>query len=669
MSADLDLRRDLQQTQLPRLKISAPDVNGSEIQGSTSKRKLSELKFLEMVAGEEIESFFGANAGRNIRRKANGAICSLIIQLQNIMASNQKNKENYPTTIASENGAYPDAKLVVVEAQEEMVVQGKAYQYHRADLRSAHCSAGLDPALFYLLRSSLSSILYTFSSSGGWNLLNLLNGAERRTLGGSESPSDQFSTASREPSSCQTSWASGNCCSSPLASPAVSRGRVVTELAFKFVLVFSTLSKKRKGKAGAAEEEAKARLRCRQWAEVMARVWLRLRRCCGESGRRKLERRWEADARSHGETDKQMAVELHGMPQQPINDKMRRILCFDMIFKEDDENNIQHSHFAVDLLLDLAHRNSPSSEFTVASHPVQHLSISQQKCYRDSVLCQFAGKNQSHGSLDLAGSDGRLLVVTGQARRLLGELLKDIVDEAVHDAHGLAGDPDIRMDLLKHLEDVDLTVPVNPKPFLNNLTGKPVMVKLKWGMEYKGFLVSVDSYMNLQLANAEEYIDGQSTGTLGEILIRCNNVLYLRGVPEDEEVEDAAEDGWMIKVPTYPSYAAEVHVNYPNLDVAARPISNKGECLSLRGTKTTGRLLSLSDKDNDRTIMIVYGCYQSTQHHSAGHEIGLSAQSDLLKLFRSEFSNLPSVVCSKLCFSRTSWKVLYFLARNADIVS
>lgn len=30
------------------------------------------------------------------------------------------------------------------------------------------------------------------------------------------------------------------------------------------------------------------------------------------------------------------------------------------------------------------------------------------------------------------------------------------------------------------------TIPVNPKPFLNNLTGKPVIVKLKWGMEYKG---------------------------------------------------------------------------------------------------------------------------------------------------------------------------------------
>ncbi|XVF34211.1 hypothetical protein REPUB_Repub18cG0039400 [Reevesia pubescens] len=42
------------------------------------------------------------------------------------------------------------------------------------------------------------------------------------------------------------------------------------------------------------------------------------------------------------------------------------------------------------------------------------------------------------------------------------------------------------------------TIPVNPKPFLNNLTGKTVIVKLKWGMEYKGILASIDSYMNLQ---------------------------------------------------------------------------------------------------------------------------------------------------------------------------
>jgi len=86
------------------------------------------------------------------------------------------------------------------------------------------------------------------------------------------------------------------------------------------------------------------------------------------------------------------------------------------------------------------------------------------------------------------------------------------------------------------------TVPVNPKPFLNNLTGKQVIVKLKWGMEYKGYLVSVDGYMNLQLADTEEYIEGEMTGNLGEILIRCNNVLYLRGVPEDEEIADADRD-------------------------------------------------------------------------------------------------------------------------------
>ncbi|XP_064632880.1 small nuclear ribonucleoprotein F [Lineus longissimus] len=79
------------------------------------------------------------------------------------------------------------------------------------------------------------------------------------------------------------------------------------------------------------------------------------------------------------------------------------------------------------------------------------------------------------------------------------------------------------------------TMPLNPKPFLNGLTGKPVMVKLKWGMEYKGYLVSVDGYMNLQLFSTEEYIDGVNMGNLGEVLIRCNNVLYIRGVEEEDE--------------------------------------------------------------------------------------------------------------------------------------
>lgn len=74
---------------------------------------------------------------------------------------------------------------------------------------------------------------------------------------------------------------------------------------------------------------------------------------------------------------------------------------------------------------------------------------------------------------------------------------------------------------------------MNPKPFLSGQTGKPVIIKLKWGMEYRGYLVSSDNYMNIQLANTEEYIDGKLAGSLGEVLIRCNNILYIREVPEE----------------------------------------------------------------------------------------------------------------------------------------
>jgi len=84
--------------------------------------------------------------------------------------------------------------------------------------------------------------------------------------------------------------------------------------------------------------------------------------------------------------------------------------------------------------------------------------------------------------------------------------------------------------------------PVNPKPFLADLVGKNVIVKLKWGMEYRALLVAVDSYMNLQLASCEEWIDAAFSGNLGEVLIRCNNVLYVRGVPEDDEEDEIKED-------------------------------------------------------------------------------------------------------------------------------
>lgn len=76
-----------------------------------------------------------------------------------------------------------------------------------------------------------------------------------------------------------------------------------------------------------------------------------------------------------------------------------------------------------------------------------------------------------------------------------------------------------------------------------DLTGQSVKVKLKWGMEYQGKLESADAYMNLQLTETEEFIDGQFAGFLGEVLIRCNNVLYVQAAPKERDDGDNKEAG------------------------------------------------------------------------------------------------------------------------------
>jgi hypothetical protein len=74
----------------------------------------------------------------------------------------------------------------------------------------------------------------------------------------------------------------------------------------------------------------------------------------------------------------------------------------------------------------------------------------------DGVLGELAGEDEADGGLDLAGGDGGLLVVPRELGGLGGELLEDVVDEGVHDGHGLGGDADVGVHLLQHLEDVDL---------------------------------------------------------------------------------------------------------------------------------------------------------------------------------------------------------------------
>ncbi|CAM4744407.1 unnamed protein product [Rotaria magnacalcarata] len=79
-----------------------------------------------------------------------------------------------------------------------------------------------------------------------------------------------------------------------------------------------------------------------------------------------------------------------------------------------------------------------------------------------------------------------------------------------------------------------MKTPLNPRPYINELVGKKILTRLKWGMIYS-VLVSVDQYMNIQLGNAIEYIDDQNKGPLGEVLIRCNNILYISGIDEIDD--------------------------------------------------------------------------------------------------------------------------------------
>jgi small nuclear ribonucleoprotein len=53
-------------------------------------------------------------------------------------------------------------------------------------------------------------------------------------------------------------------------------------------------------------------------------------------------------------------------------------------------------------------------------------------------------------------------------------------------------------------------------------------VRLKSEIEYKGVMNNVDSYMNLILVNAEEYLGPDLLANYGKDVIRGNNVLFIR---------------------------------------------------------------------------------------------------------------------------------------------
>lgn len=82
------------------------------------------------------------------------------------------------------------------------------------------------------------------------------------------------------------------------------------------------------------------------------------------------------------------------------------------------------------------------------------------------MLGKFTWQQQTNGGLDLPAGDGGTLVVVRQARRLGSDPLEDVVDKAVHDGHGFAGDAGVRMHLLQDFIDVNAETFLPPALFL-----------------------------------------------------------------------------------------------------------------------------------------------------------------------------------------------------------
>jgi small nuclear ribonucleoprotein len=67
-----------------------------------------------------------------------------------------------------------------------------------------------------------------------------------------------------------------------------------------------------------------------------------------------------------------------------------------------------------------------------------------------------------------------------------------------------------------------------PLTVLQKSTNKTVSVRLKSELEYRGKMSNVDPYMNVILVDAEESENGSKIANYGKVVIRGNNVLYIK---------------------------------------------------------------------------------------------------------------------------------------------
>ncbi|KAF9168501.1 U4/U6-U5 snRNP complex subunit lsm6 [Actinomortierella ambigua] len=63
----------------------------------------------------------------------------------------------------------------------------------------------------------------------------------------------------------------------------------------------------------------------------------------------------------------------------------------------------------------------------------------------------------------------------------------------------------------------------NTQDFTGFLIGRPVIVKLNSGVDYRGILACLDGYMNIALEQTEELVNGQVKNQYGDTFIRGNN--------------------------------------------------------------------------------------------------------------------------------------------------
>lgn len=83
------------------------------------------------------------------------------------------------------------------------------------------------------------------------------------------------------------------------------------------------------------------------------------------------------------------------------------------------------------------------------------------------MLRELSRQQKTYGRLYFAARDRRPSVIVSKTRRLGSDTLEDVVDETIHDRHGLATDASVRVDLLEHLVDVDsVALPSSPLPLL-----------------------------------------------------------------------------------------------------------------------------------------------------------------------------------------------------------